>query len=148
MSLLIKNIKTLSGILENNSKPLRLQEFNTLNEIHNAWISIKDGKIENYGCMNDIEDHLDINDYNEQIDATGKIILPAFCDSHTHIVFAGSRENEFVDRIKGLSYEEIAKRGGGILNSAKKLQACSVSDSFLSFAITSVIEFLAIHYYC
>lgn len=132
MSLLIKNIKTLSGILENNSKPLRLAAFANLNEIQNAWLSIKDGKIENYGFMSDIEDHIDINDYNEQLDATGKIILPAFCDSHTHIVFAGSRENEFVDRIKGLSYEEIAKHGGGILNSAKKLQACSEDELFES----------------
>jgi imidazolonepropionase len=132
MSLLIKNIKTLSGILENNSKPLRLADFANLNEIQNAWLSIKDGKIENYGCMSDIEDHIDINDYNEQLDASGKIILPAFCDSHTHIVFAGSRENEFVDRIKGLSYEEIANRGGGILNSAKKLQASSEDELYES----------------
>ncbi len=139
MSLLIKNIKTLTGILENNSKPLRLTEFATLNEIQNAWLSIKDGKIENYGCMSEIEDHIDINDYNEQLDATGKIILPAFCDSHTHIVFAGSRENEFVDRIKGLSYEEIAKRGGGILNSAKKLQACS-EDELYESALTRLNE--------
>ncbi len=139
MSLLIKNIKTLTGILENNSKPLRLTEFATLNEIQNAWLSIKDGIIENYGCMSDIEDHIDINDYNEQLDATGKIILPAFCDSHTHIVFAGSRENEFVDRIKGLSYEEIAKRGGGILNSAKKLQACS-EDELYESALTRLNE--------
>ncbi len=139
MSLLIKNIKTLTGILESNSKPLRLAEFARLNEIHNAWLSIKDGRIENYGCMSDIEDHIDINDYNEQLDATGKIILPAFCDSHTHIVFAGSRENEFVDRIKGLSYEEIAKRGGGILNSAKKLQACS-EDELYESALTRLNE--------
>jgi imidazolonepropionase len=139
MSLLIKNIKTLTGILESNTEPLRLAEFAKLNEIHNAWLSIKDGRIENYGCMSDIEDHIDINDYNEQLDATGKIILPAFCDSHTHIVFAGSRENEFVDRIKGLSYEEIAKRGGGILNSAKKLQACS-EDELYESALTRLNE--------
>lgn len=132
MSLLIKNIKTLSGILENNTSPLRLSEFATLNEIQNAWLTVKDMRIENFGSMSDIEDHIDINDYNDQYDANGKIVLPAFCDSHTHIVFAGSRENEFVDRIKGHSYEEIAKKGGGILNSAKKLQATSEEDLFQS----------------
>lgn len=132
MSLLIKNIKTLSGILENNTSPLRLSEFATLNEIQNAWLTVKDMRIENFGSMSDIEDHIDINDYNDQYDASGKIVLPAFCDSHTHIVFAGSRENEFVDRIKGHSYEEIAKKGGGILNSAKKLQATSEEDLFQS----------------
>lgn len=132
MSLLIKNIKTLSGILEDNTSPLRLTEFATLNEIHNAWLTVNDERIENYGSMSDIEEHIDINDYNEQYDASDKIVLPAFCDSHTHIVFAGSRENEFVDRIKGLSYEEIANKGGGILNSAKKLQATSEDELFHS----------------
>lgn len=132
MSLLIKNIKTLSGILEDNTSALRLSEFATLNEINNAWLTVKDERIENYGSMSDIEDHIDINDYNDHYDASGKILLPAFCDSHTHIVFAGSRENEFVDRIKGLSYEEIAKKGGGILNSAKKLQATTEDELFLS----------------
>ena len=67
---------------------------------------------------------------DQVIDATGKMILPAWCDSHTHIVYAGNREGEFVDRINGLSYEEIANRGGGILNSAKKLQETSEDELY------------------
>ena len=69
-------------------------------------------------------------DFQEIIDATGKMILPSWCDSHTHIVYAGNREGEFVDRINGLSYEEIANRGGGILNSAKKLQETSEDELY------------------
>lgn len=130
MSLLIKNIKSLVGVLENNSQALKGKELSVLNSIDNAWLSIVNGRIENYGPMSDIEEHIDINDYNDHLDLTGKLLMPGYCDSHTHIVFAGSRENEFVDRIKGLSYEEIAKRGGGILNSAKKLQSSTEDELF------------------
>ncbi len=130
MSLLLKNIKSLVGILENNTSPLKGSDLSKLNTIDNAWLSIKDGRIDNYGSMLDIEEYIDTNDFDDYIDAKDKIVLPAFCDSHTHIVFAGSRENEFVDRIKGLSYEEIAKRGGGILNSAKKLHNTSEDELF------------------
>ncbi len=130
MSLLLKNIKSLVGILENNTSPLKGSDLSKLNAIDNAWLSIKDGRIDNYGSMHDIEEYIDTNDFDDYIDAKDKIVLPAFCDSHTHIVFAGSRENEFVDRIKGLSYEEIARRGGGILNSAKKLQNTSENELF------------------
>jgi len=86
--------------------------------IKNAWLLIEDDKIADYGEMNSLPE---IN-ADKIIDAEGKIILPSWCDSHTHIVYAGNRELEFADRINGLSYEEIANRGGGILNSAKTLQ--------------------------
>ena len=85
--------------------------------IKNAFLVIKNNLITNFGSMDNLpEIHAD-----KIIDATGKIVLPSWCDSHTHIVYAGNREQEFVDRINGLTYEEIANRGGGILNSAKKL---------------------------
>ena len=79
-----------------------------------------------------IADFPEITDWTdlEVVDATGKMVFPSFCDSHTHIVYAASREEEFVDRINGLTYEEIAKKGGGILNSAKKLQRASEEDLF------------------
>jgi len=95
--------------------------------IKDAWLSIEDGKIGDFGSMSDwggVDDWSDL----EVIDATNKLVLPSWCDSHTHLVFAGSREGEFVDRISGLSYEEIAARGGGILNSAKKLQESSEEE--------------------
>lgn len=97
-----------------------------LPSIKNAYLRVHDEKIEDFGSMDDL---IDFN-ADQLIDARGQIILPAWCDSHTHIVFAGHREGEFVDRINGLSYEEIAARGGGILNSAKKLQNSSEQELF------------------
>lgn len=119
-NLLIKNIKGLAGILENNSGPLRGKDLGKLEVLENAFLAIEDGKISMYGSMNDLHG---ISDWTnlQVIDAEGKYVLPAFVDSHTHLVFAKNREDEFVDRIKGLSYEEIGAKGGGILNSARKL---------------------------
>lgn len=94
--------------------------------IKNAFLILKDNLIEDYGSMENLPD---IN-ADEVIDATGKIVLPSWCDSHTHIVYAGNREQEFVDRINGFSYEEIANRGGGILNSAKKLNETSEEEIY------------------
>ena len=85
--------------------------------LNNAWLLIKDSKIENFGTMPDYPDVAD-----QEIDCTGRMIFPCWTDSHTHLVFAASRENEFVDRIHGLTYAEIAAKGGGILNSAHRLQ--------------------------
>lgn len=105
------------------------KEMSELNTVKNAWLSIIDGKIDDFGSMDSwdgVEDWSDL----EVIDASGKMVFPCWCDSHTHLVFAGSREGEFTDRINGLSYEEIANRGGGILNSAKKLQETSEIDLF------------------
>ena len=86
----------------------------------NAWLSIKNGLIHDFGPMDEFKGVSDWSDL-EVIDASGKMVFPSWCDSHTHLVYAGSRENEFEGRIKGLSYEEIASKGGGILNSAAKL---------------------------
>lgn len=103
------------------------EEMKKLFSINDAWLAIEDDKIADFGSMKDFPGISDWSDLTV-IDASGKIIFPTWCDSHTHIVFAGSRETEFVDRINGLSYEEIAKRGGGILNSAKRLQDASEEE--------------------
>lgn len=120
MNILIKNIKGLVGILENVNGPLKGAKLNELNTIENAFLAIEEGKIAYYGPMSEMNGIVDWRNL-EIIDAEDKFVLPAFCDSHTHIVFAAYREGEFVDRINGLTYEEIGKKGGGILNSASKL---------------------------
>ncbi len=94
--------------------------------IKNAFLRINNERIEDFGPMSELKDF----NADQVIDARGHTILPTWCDSHTHIVFAGHREKEFVDRINGLTYEEIASRGGGILNSAKKLQDSSEQELF------------------
>jgi imidazolonepropionase len=118
--ILIKNIKSLVGIQNNTPKALRGTNMGVINSIENAFLAIEDGKIAFFGPMSDLDGIADWRNL-EIIDAEGKYVMPAYCDSHSHIVFAAYREGEFVDRIKGLSYEEIGKKGGGILNSAKKL---------------------------
>jgi len=128
-NILIKNIKGLAGILENNNKALRSKELSELKLIENAFLAIEDGKISYYGSMGDMQGITDWRNL-EIIDAEGKFVLPAFCDSHTHLVFAKSREGEFVDRINGLTYEEIGQKGGGILNSARKLAEMSEDELF------------------
>ncbi len=133
MTLLITNIKSLYGILSPEVKKKSGKEMAAFDKIDNAWLYAKDGLIEAFGAMND-ENFKTISSQlsNEttRIDATDKTVLPSFVDSHTHLVFAQSREEEFVMRIKGKSYEEISAAGGGILNSAKKLQAMSEDDLF------------------
>jgi len=94
--------------------------------IDDAWLLIEDDKIHSYGSMKNVPD----SSNTDVIDGTGRYVFPTWCDSHTHIVFAGSRETEFVSKIQGLSYEEIAKQGGGILNSAKKLATTSEDELF------------------
>ena len=118
--MLIKNIKTLVGILPQGVLRLCGSEMNTLKTLDNAYLIVEDGLIKEFGKMEECPDYR-----GETIDASGKMVFPSFCDSHTHIVFAGSREGEFLDKINGLSYEEIAKRGGGILNSARLLHKTS-----------------------
>lgn len=101
--------------------------------IENAWLVIENGLISDFGLMKDWEQaRLKYPNPLEVHDLKGRYLMPTFCDSHTHIVFAGSRENEFVYKIKGMSYEEIAQQGGGILNSAKKLQQTSEDSLFIS----------------
>ena len=118
MKQLFTNIKELLQVREYPVDKLSGAEMKELPTIKNAWLLIEDDKIADYGEMNSIPEI----DADKTIDAEGKIILPSWCDSHTHIVYAGNRELEFADRINGLSYEEIANRGGGILNSAKTLK--------------------------
>jgi len=128
MTTLITNIQQLIGTREENQL-LRGKELAVLPSIENAFLLIEDGIIAEYGAMFELE--LKVPQLPKNIiDAAGQFVLPCWCDSHTHIVFAGSRENEFVDKIKGLSYAEIAARGGGILNSSAKLNACSEEELF------------------
>lgn len=131
MQLLIINIKELFVIEDNTKIKLFGKEMDSLSSLKNAFLFCDNGIVNDYGLMKDynfsvVENSPDI----EIIDAAGKIIIPAFCDSHTHLVFPASREGEFVDKIKGLSYEEIAKRGGGILNSSKKIKEISEEDLY------------------
>ena len=127
MHKLVINIQTLAGIT-NHDKALRGAELAILNTISHAWIAIKDGCIEDFGEMKE----LDINLYEsyEIIDAKAATVLPCWCDSHTHLVFAATREDEFVDKLKGKTYAEIAANGGGILNSAKKVQAATEEELY------------------
>lgn len=127
--LLLKNIKSLLSVYEHAPQKLAGAEMKQLPCIENAWLACEADRIVAYGRMDDFPGIMDWKEL-EVIDCSGKIVLPCFADSHTHIVYAGNREQEFVDRINGLSYEDIAKRGGGILNSAKKLRACSEDDLF------------------
>lgn len=127
--ILIKNCKALVQCGENSPAYRQGADMQTLPLIENAYIAIEDDLIVDYGSM---QDWAGITDWRgvEVIDATNKYVLPAFCDSHTHLVFAKSREEEFVDRIKGLTYEEIAAKGGGILNSARRLREKSEDELF------------------
>ncbi len=127
--LLIKNIRTLAQVRENAPEMIAGKAMNELPCIHNAWLAIEDGIIVDFGTMVDWPGITDWSNL-EVIDANEGTVFPTWCDSHTHLVYAGSREGEFVDRIHGLSYEEIALRGGGILNSAIKLRAASEDELF------------------
>lgn len=127
MTTLVKNIKQLVGVREEN-KLLRGQELSELSCIDNAYLVIEDGVIVEYGNMKELRDSK--FEIRNSFDALGQFVLPCWCDSHTHLVFAASREAEFVDRINGKSYAEIAAKGGGILNSAKKLDEMSETQLF------------------
>lgn len=127
--LLLKNIKQLTGVYEQAPERLCGSEMRNLPCIEDAWLAVEDGKIAAYGDMTSFPGIADWKNL-EIVDCSGQIILPCFADSHTHIVYAGNREQEFIDRINGLTYEEIAARGGGILNSVKKLRACTESELF------------------
>lgn len=129
MSILIKNIKTL---VQTEEKPVLFRAgraMQTLTNIDNAWLYIDGEKIHSFGKMDSLE-LKKIKPSATIIDATDRMVFPSFCDSHTHLVYAGSREIEYIDKIKGLSYEEIAKRGGGIINSSKRLHDSSEEELF------------------
>lgn len=140
MAILIKNIKSLINIDYEPRKWAAGKDMQKLKTLENAYLITEEEKILDFGEMK----NLDQNKFDgEIIDATGKMVFPSFCDSHTHLVYAGSREIEYGDKIRGLSYEEIAKRGGGILNSAKLLHNTS-EDSLYEQAlkrINEIIEF-------
>ncbi|MFH4968622.1 imidazolonepropionase [Gaetbulibacter sp. M240] len=127
MTLLVKNIKELLQVRETSVSFLSGKAMGELPAIKNAFLAVENGIISDYGIMRDCPDE---TGFDTVLDASGKLVLPTWCDSHTHLVFAGNREGEFVDRIHGLTYEEIAKKGGGILNSAKTLQNTSEEDLY------------------
>ena len=139
MRTLISNIKTLVGI-DTELKP-RLQgvEMSRLGQMDDAWLLVEDGRIASFGLMADWAargEHVDV-----EVDAAGGMVLPSWCDPHTHIVYAGSREAEFVDKIRGMSYAEIARRGGGILNSADLLHTMS-EDQLYEQAVARAREMM------
>lgn len=128
MRTLITNIKQLHQVEQSGENKTRISgvDMATVPYIENAWLRIQNGVIDSFGSMSELID----SQHNELINAEGRMVLPAYCDSHTHLVFAGPRDGEFVDRIKGLSYEEIARRGGGILNSARRLNAMDEEELY------------------
>ena len=126
MATLFKNIKELLQVRTESIGFVAGKEMNILPSIKDAYLVVDNGLISDFGPMTDCP----TSGFSTTIDATGKMMLPTWCDSHTHIVYAGNREGEFVDRINGLSYEEIAANGGGILNSAKILQATSEEELY------------------
>lgn len=139
-SLILTNIKTLAGTSEGDLLIKKGTEMSELGTINDAWLFIKDGLIEDFG--KGTPDFLISEVKAKVFDCTGKLVFPSFCDSHTHLVYAGSREIEYIDKIKGLSYEEIAKRGGGILNSAKRLHN-STEDELTIDALIRLNEIIA-----
>ena len=141
MRILIRNIGRLCGILPAGIRRLEGRDMGSVAGIDNAWLVIEDGVIASFGagewegesdggCEDGCEGGLCCGVFDEVIDAEGGWVMPTFCDPHTHIVYAGSRDGEFRDKISGLSYEEIAARGGGILNSADLLHETSEEELF------------------
>ena len=129
--ILIKNIQQLAQVREPGVTTIKGMEMALLPSIFNAWLAVENECIVGYGTM---DEWPGISDWSnlEVIDASGKIVFPCYCDSHSHIVFAGTREGEFVDRINGLTYEQIALRGGGIINSSIKMQAATEEELYKS----------------
>jgi len=129
MKILITNIKELVQVEDLPREYIQGKEMNRLNTVKNAFLLIDKGLISDFGKMSDLfmPDEINVRKL-KVIDASGRMVFPSFCDSHTHLVYAGSREIEYIDKIKGLSYEEIAKRGGGILNSARRLHDASETE--------------------
>jgi len=132
MTLLIRNIKSLVQIEDHPRKWVAGKDMSKINVLENSWLFISEGVIKDFGKMDEERFAKIVSDQPDAdiIDASGRVVMPAFCDPHTHLVYSGSREKEFVDRIRGLSYEEIAKRGGGILNSTKLLHETSEQDLY------------------
>ncbi len=138
--LLIKNIKQLVQVEKENQPYIAGAQMAQLPSIDNAYLLIKGAYISAYGPMSELNEAALPADI-EVMDATDRLVLPAWCDSHTHLVYPKSRDVEYVDKIKGLSYEEIAERGGGILNSAKLMQTAS-EDQLFDDAMTRLQEII------
>lgn len=136
-SLLIHDIDILAGVHPTEKLMLRGAEMRDAGVINRAWLLLENGTISDFGTMDNFPDHLRENTLSW--DASGRIVLPAWCDSHTHLVYAASREEEFVSKITGKTYEEIAAEGGGILNSARKL-ANSSEDQLLDSAFQRMMD--------
>ena len=132
MKTLILNIKQLVQVEETPRQWVAGKDMAQLGTIENAWLLVDEDKIAGFGRMQDLNTEAIYADGEvvKEIDATGRLVMPSYCDSHTHLVYAGSREVEYVDKIRGLSYEEIAKRGGGILNSAERIRRASEEELF------------------
>lgn len=125
METLLTNIQELLQVREKKTEKLQGAEMKNLPSLKNAWLLLKDEKIVDYGTMEN-----ELPKADKILDVSGKTVLPTWVDSHSHLVYAGNREQEFVDRINGATYEEIAEKGGGILNSAKKLQETSEDELY------------------
>ncbi len=141
MKILLENIKELVQVID---KPVLLRvgkEMSSVKTIKNAFLIIRDEVIEEYGKMEELKDKYTDDDYLVEIDCSNRLVYPCFCDPHTHLVFSHSRENEFVQRIEGLTYEELARQGGGILNSAKKLHEISEEELY-NLSIDRIIEII------
>ena len=141
MKILLENIKELVQVVE---EPLLLRsgaEMSTVNIIKNAFLIIRDEVIEEFGRMDQLKDKYIDDDLLIEIDCVNRLVYPSFVDSHTHLVYSHSREKEFVSRINGLSYEEIARQGGGILNSAKRLHETS-EDELYNSAMARIFEII------
>ncbi len=121
MRTLIKNIKELVQVERQPKLRVCGKDMAQMETVKNAYLIVEDDKISAFGPMSELKEQ----SFDKEVDATGRMVFPSFCDSHTHLVYAGSREIEYIDKIRGLSYDEIAKRGGGILNSAKRVQEAS-----------------------
>ncbi|HKI89038.1 MAG TPA: hypothetical protein VKA38_08430, partial [Draconibacterium sp.] len=130
MKLLLENIKELVQVEEEPVLFKAGKEMSGLSTIKNAFLIIRDELIEDFGPMEHLKDVYMDDDLLIEIDCSNRLVYPSYCDSHTHLVYPGPREKEFVDRIKGLSYEEVARRGGGVLNSAKLLHETSEEELF------------------
>lgn len=126
MKTLIKNIKELVQVEYQPKVRVMGKDMANIQTIKNAYLIVEDDKISSFGQMINLAEQT----FDLEVDATGRMVFPTFCDSHTHMVYAGSREIEYIDKIRGLSYDEIAKRGGGILNSAKRVQEASEQQLF------------------
>jgi imidazolonepropionase len=125
--ILIRNIKGLVQVRDQGTQAIAGSDMSELPVLTDAFLAIKDGRIDLYGSMLDLPEN---NNSETEIDATDRFVFPSFVDSHTHLIFAASREEEFVMKIKGATYEQIAAKGGGILNSARRLQQTSEAELF------------------